>query len=72
MIENLTTKINYKEVVQANSKKLIVYSVKMESHNTELSRRLVSIGMSQKIRQLMEEEQMKVYNLCMIWSLEKE
>ncbi len=72
MIENLTTKNNYKEVVQANSKKLIVDSVKMESHNTELSRRLVSIGMSQKIRQLMEEEQMKVYNLCMIWSLEKE
>ncbi len=72
MIESLTTKNNHREVELVNSIKHIVYSVKKESHNTESLRRLVSIGISRKIRQQMEEEDIKVYNLFTIWSLEKE
>ena len=72
MIESLTTKNNRREVELVNSIKHIVYSVKKERHNTESLRRLVSIGISRKIRQQMEEEDIKAYNLFTIWSLEKE
>lgn len=72
MIESLTTKNNHREVELVNLIKHIVYSVKKESHNIESLRRLVSIDISRKIRQQMEEEEIKVYSLFTIWLLEKE
>ena len=72
MIESLTTKNNHREVELVNLIKHIVYSVKKESHNIESLRRLVSIDISRKIRQQMEEEEIKVCSLFTIWLLEKE